>query len=224
MHLAALALLLFWPEAQRMVPSREALSTFSLSEPPPPQPPPPPAPRHGEPRAAQAEGAAGKKAAPRPAIAKAIPIIQPSVSQPPQPASGDDASRGAALAGAGPGAGGQGNGPGGGGTGGDGDGGGVAEPAEWIGGEIRKASDYPRRARTAGLQGTVETEIAVGANGRPTGCSIVRSSGSPELDQTTCQLIMRRFRFRPARDRLGRAIPDIVGYDHAWIFERGGEE
>lgn len=224
LHLAAFGLLLLWPQAQRLVPSREALSTFSLSEPPPPpKPPPPPAPKAGKPRAAEAAGAAGKKANPSPVIAKAIPVVQPTVSPPPQPASGSDASRGAAVAGVGPGAGGQANGPGGGGTGGDGDGGGAADPAEWIGGEIRN-SDYPRGARAARAEGTTETEIAVGANGRPTGCTIVRSSRSPELDQTTCRLIMSRFRFRPARDRLGRAIPDIVGYEQEWKFERGGEE
>jgi protein TonB len=215
-------LLLFWPQARLLVPSREALTSFSFTDPPPPTPPPPPAAKPGKPRAAQAEGAAGKKATPSPVIAKAIPIVQPSDTPPSEPASGDDASRGAALAGAGPGAGGQGSGPGGGGTGGDGAGGGAAEPAEWVGGEIRD-SDYPRRARSAGLQGTVETEIAVAANGRPSGCSIVRSSGSAELDQATCRLIMRRFRFRPARDRLGRAIPDIVGYDQEWRREQGGE-
>lgn len=224
MHLAALVLLLFWPEAKLPVPSRQAVSTFSLSQPPPPpKPPPPPAPKPGKPSAAETAGTPGKKATPSPVIAKAIPIVQPSATPPPQPATGDDASRGAALAGAGPGAGGQGSGPGGGGTGGEGGGRGAAQPAEWIGGEIRD-SDYPRGARAAGAQGTTETEIAVGANGRPTACTILRSSRSPELDQATCRLIMRRFRFRPARDHLGRAIPDLVGYEQEWNLEQGGEE
>ena len=44
--------------------------------------------------------------------------------------------------------------------------------------------------------------------GASSGCEVVKSSGSAELDGTTCRLIERRFRYRPARDAQGRAIAE----------------
>jgi protein TonB len=40
--------------------------------------------------------------------------------------------------------------------------------------------------------------VTVGSDGRVTDCQVTSSSGSQELDQTTCTLITRRARFRPA--------------------------
>jgi len=153
-------------------------------------------------------------------LAAAIPVREPVITAAPRPAAGEQTRSGAALVGTGPGAGSGGSGPGGGGSG---NGGGGARlggtPAEWTGGEIKR-SDYPKAAREAGLQGTTETEITVGEKGRATGCRVTRTSGSPLLDQTTCRLILRRFRFRPARDRYGRTIVDTIGYDQEWVFTR----
>jgi protein TonB len=41
-------------------------------------------------------------------------------------------------------------------------------------------------------------------DGRVGGCTVVRSSGHASLDETTCRLIERRFRYRPALDASGR--------------------
>ena len=53
-------------------------------------------------------------------------------------------------------------------------------------------------------------------DGRATNCRITDSSGSPELDDTTCRLIEQRFRFRPSQDRNGRPVRSRIVQDHYW--------
>lgn len=115
------------------------------------------------------------------------------------------------------------NGTGGGGTGGAGSGLGSAGAgvgslrpvvaARWRGGEIAPR-DYPRSAR--GAQGIVTARVAVGVDGRVTGCSVARSSGNAILDSTTCRLIRERFRFTPARNAQGEAVPGEYGWQQRW--------
>jgi periplasmic protein TonB len=113
----------------------------------------------------------------------------------------------------GTGSGGRGTGPGGGGDG-DGDGRGLTPPRR-IRGEIGDR-DYPRGAGESGIGGMVSVIYAVEPDGRATHCEITRSSGSPELDSTTCRLIEQRFRFRPSQDRRGRPVRSRIVQDHYW--------
>lgn len=111
---------------------------------------------------------------------------------------------------------------GGGGPGGPGNGTGQGEGGtdlEQIAGEI-KVSDYPRAERRAGISGRVEFRFMVGVTGRVTECTITRSSGNAELDATTCRLVMKRFRYRPATNAAGYAIPAEVDGDHLWTTNR----
>lgn len=223
LHLAALALLLAWPETQGRIQPHEALTTIAFPRPSPTPTPKPPAPAPTsveKPRPARPSGPAAALATPVPVLAKALPIAKPSIAPELDLANGSDARLGGGEAGPGRGAGGSGSGPGGGGPGGEGDGG--SDPA-WIGGAIRN-SDYPREARRSGAEGTVETEIAVDAKGRPSGCTVIASSGSAVLDEATCRLILHRFRFAPARDAAGRAMPGTAFYDQEWHFRRVGAE
>ena len=128
---------------------------------------------------------------------------------------------GAALQpGLGSGAGGQGSGTGS-GTGGNGPGGGSGSgdgggsDAEWTGGKI-KNGDYPKALREAHVSGTTVTEISVSPAGRPSACRVIQTSGSRELDAATCQLIMQRFKFKPARNAAGQAISGAVEYEQEW--------
>jgi protein TonB len=52
-------------------------------------------------------------------------------------------------------------------------------------------------------EGTVGVAVTIGANGRVTGCSVTRSSGSERLDSAACQGMQRYARFNPAKDRNG---------------------
>jgi len=73
-------------------------------------------------------------------------------------------------------------------------------------------ADYPDAARAAGEHGRVDTALAIGANGRVTGCTVLRSSGSAALDSATCRILRSRARYTPARDAAGAPVP---GYDIA---------
>ena len=72
------------------------------------------------------------------------------------------------------------------------------------------SDDYPPSALRNEEQGTVRVRLTVDASGRVTGCSVTASSGSSQLDQTTCRLLQRRARFTPARDNTGQPIGDTV--------------
>lgn len=70
--------------------------------------------------------------------------------------------------------------------------------------------DYPAEAIRNREQGAVAFRLTIGADGRPTGCSVTGSSGSAALDSTTCRLMMARPRFAPARDSSGKAVADTA--------------
>ncbi|WP_445326768.1 energy transducer TonB [Sphingobium sp. AN558] len=68
------------------------------------------------------------------------------------------------------------------------------------------ASDYPDRARRQGMRGDVTFALDISAQGCPTKCTIVISSGYRLLDETTCQIMSERARFKPKLDESGRAM------------------
>jgi periplasmic protein TonB len=204
----------------------EAIRLIDLAPPPPPAAETIPPPERERSRRPEGAAAPANVESRRTDIVAPEPVIPP----PPQPVaaadradSGADRTAGAAETpgpgtgsggiGTGTGSGGRGTGPGGGGDG-DGAGGGLTPPRR-IRGSIRD-SDYPRAAGEAGIGGMVSVIYAVEPDGRATHCEITRSSGSRELDSTTCRLIEQRFRFRPSRDRAGRPIRSRIVQDHYW--------
>jgi len=155
-----------------------------------------------------------------PTVAPLMP--QPIVTAPVADTGADPSAGSADVPGPGTGSGGEGDGTGSGGRGtgpgggGDGDGGGGGySPPRRIRGSIGDR-DYPPGAGEAGVGGTVSVIYAVETDGRATDCRITSSSGSDELDETTCRLIEQRFRFRPSRDRAGRPVRSRIVQDHYW--------
>jgi len=207
---------------------REQLTVFGVLPPPPPPPEVRPPPRRIVPPPRPAERQAGGGSAPNirstPTEIQAPPPLLPRptpVVATPAPAQGTDPTAGLApVRGPGNGAGGFGNGTGGGignGAGpGEGGGAGGGTPPRRLSGRLRD-SDYPRGLGEAGIEGTVSVEYRVELDGRVTDCVITRSSGSRLLDETTCDLIERRFRYRPARDRAGRPVVSYIVENHSWI-------
>jgi TonB family protein len=63
--------------------------------------------------------------------------------------------------------------------------------------------DYPARALRDREQGVVTARFQVDDTGRVSGCTVIVSSGSRLLDDQTCNLITRRFRYEPARSAAG---------------------
>jgi len=90
-------------------------------------------------------------------------------------------------------------------------------PPRRIGGRVTDR-DYPRGLSEAGISGTVSVRYRVGVDGRVSNCLVTHSSGSDALDTLTCQLIERRFRFRPSRDEEGHTVPSIIVENHSWII------
>jgi protein TonB len=72
-------------------------------------------------------------------------------------------------------------------------------PGSWA-----NANDYPSRALREEKEGVTRFSVQIDANGRVTSCNVTGSSGTPELDSTTCSLIQRRARFNPATDGEGK--------------------
>jgi protein TonB len=212
----------------------EGLKLFDVVEEPPP--PVTPAQPHEtrqkrKPKPKDPEGAASPPnkqntpteiVAPKPEIPVRSPIdAAPIAGQGTAPAAGA-----AQVVGPGTGRGGQGVGLGSGisgnGTGGGG-GGGLAVHSRWISGRIHD-SDYPASAVRARQSGTVGLRFVVGPSGRVDRCTVTRSSGSGALDETTCRLILSRFRYRPARDFTGRPIAETIRGEHEWAFSAGRDE
>lgn len=76
-------------------------------------------------------------------------------------------------------------------------------------GDVRglfSTDDYPSRALRNEEQGTVRARLTIDSRGRVSGCTITQSSGSAELDSTTCRLLERRARFDPATDSSGNKV------------------
>jgi protein TonB len=81
--------------------------------------------------------------------------------------------------------------------------------------------DYPASAIRNEEQGTTRFLLQVGADGKVTGCTVTRSSGSAALDSTACRLMRSRARFTPARDGNGSPTADSVANAIHWVLPAG---
>jgi periplasmic protein TonB len=149
------------------------------------------------------------RAAEEPAI-----VLAERESLPRLPGKGADTSAGSAEAGTGQGAGGTGEGRGSGGSG-AGRGSGVASPPVRIAGALRDR-DYPREAERMRAGGTVWIGFRVRTDGRVDRCTVEQSSGYVSLDDLTCRLVERRFRFRPALDAAGQPVETRLRTSFTW--------
>lgn len=196
----------------------DELKIFDVPQEPPPLPIEEPAPAQ---KAAEAdEGAASPpnlkaKASPVVAPPPVIPLeVPPPIVAAPTPKLGNETSAGAStVAGPGTGSGGLGTGTGSGGAGNGAGGGGVR--ARLVRGQLSGA-DYPRAARRAGIGGVVLTRYDIGPDGRVHRCTVTGSSGNAQLDEATCRLVKRRYRYQPARDANGEAVWDAIVDRHNW--------
>lgn len=200
------------------------LKVFDLPEPPPPPLPKPRPAERPSPAPEAAASPADLKADPTPVVAPPAMIEVPSpIVAAPEPLpvpDGNEADAGSSTReGPGSGAGGEGAGRGSGGQG-SGTGGGGATRAQRVSGSLLD-SDYPRQALRMGIEGSVRVRFTVTEDGRVTRCTILETSGFALLDQTTCRLAERRFRYRPALDASGRPVPqdEVRTYDW-WLPER----
>lgn len=219
--LAALVLgLAFEPP---VIAPRTALQTILPTRSATPQPTPTPEPEKAVRSAPRDRPApAGRRNNAAPVVAPPVP---PLIEPPPVPAAptvgtGSAARSGASDRGTGPGAGGMGNGTGGGGSGGVGSGGaGGDASAATLPRQVAGKLHYweiPQELRRARAGGVIRLRYRIGIDGRVSGCTVLISSGYPDFDRATCDRITERFRFRPALDAQGRAVPYIMTEIHGW--------
>lgn len=75
--------------------------------------------------------------------------------------------------------------------------------------------DYPDASRRAEEQGVTRVQYTVATDGRAMNCKVTASSGSPRLDDATCKIIERRFRFNPAT-RDGKPVEETKTQPVRW--------
>jgi protein TonB len=93
-------------------------------------------------------------------------------------------------------------------------------PARPIGpfNELFSTDDYPSGALRNNASGTSAYLLTVAPDGTVAGCAITTTSGSSELDTTTCELLSRRARFEPARDEDGQPVTGSYRGRFTWAI------
>jgi TonB family protein len=61
--------------------------------------------------------------------------------------------------------------------------------------------------------------VSVDADGHITDCRILTSSGSPILDQGTCDLVRKRGQFNPATDEKGKRVAGTYSLATRWVLQ-----
>lgn len=75
--------------------------------------------------------------------------------------------------------------------------------------------DYPEASRRAEEEGVARASFVIGTDGRVGSCTVTQSSGSARLDDATCKIIMRRWRFNPAT-RDGQPVTETKSQPVRW--------
>lgn len=89
----------------------------------------------------------------------------------------------------------------------------TGNPGYWV-----TTNDYPSRALREEREGTVAFRVLVKPDGLVGQCAITASSGSPDLDATTCALVSRRAQFKPALDDNGKPTTGTFASRVRWII------
>lgn len=91
----------------------------------------------------------------------------------------------------------------------------AAQPVKFLFGTITDY-DYPVEAQRKGMAGTVAITLTVEPDARISKCSITTSSGHDLLDEETCKIAARRFRFAAAKDAAGKPIQGSFSRTITW--------
>ena len=75
--------------------------------------------------------------------------------------------------------------------------------------------DFPDASRRAEEAGVTRVSYTVDVDGKVSACNVTQSSGFPRLDDATCKIIMRRFRFNPAT-RDGKPVQETKTQPVRW--------
>lgn len=90
----------------------------------------------------------------------------------------------------------------------------VGSPGDWL-----RPGDYPTNSASKGEQALIHFRLMVDAEGKPTQCAIQTATQTPQIKALTCQLMMKRARFTPARDQSGAAVASYYVNLALWVVE-----
>jgi TonB family protein len=90
-------------------------------------------------------------------------------------------------------------------------------------GSLITAADYPAGAMQHGIAGHVGFRLRVDATGKPDGCVVSHTSGSADLDNATCDLMLARARFKPALGPNGPPLRGDYAASLAWTLDNEPE-
>jgi TonB family protein len=65
--------------------------------------------------------------------------------------------------------------------------------------------------------GVVAYQLVLDPEGLPTECRVIESSGHADLDALTCDILMKRARFSPARDENNNALGSWYRGRMRWV-------
>jgi Gram-negative bacterial TonB protein C-terminal len=89
----------------------------------------------------------------------------------------------------------------------------INSPGRWV-----TDADYPRAARRDHRQALTSFRLLVDAKGVPSSCAIQLGLGGDEFRKITCDLLMKRARFKPALDRDGLPVAHYFLGRVNWAF------
>ena len=92
----------------------------------------------------------------------------------------------------------------------------VGSPGDWV-----TTSDYPSDALRFQITGVTAFRLYIDTAGKPSRCEIVQSSGFDVLDTATCELILARARFTPARNAAGMPAEGTYSNRVRWVTPEG---
>jgi hypothetical protein len=91
----------------------------------------------------------------------------------------------------------------------------AGDPAGWV-----TPDDYPASALRNNAQGITSFVLDVSSVGRVAQCTVTQSSGSPDLDETTCRVISERAVFVPGHDSQGNPVVGRYASRVKWVVPR----
>lgn len=81
---------------------------------------------------------------------------------------------------------------------------------------LLSSDDYPKAAMREEAEGTVRIRLDVDEEGKPAACTVELTSGYEVLDRQTCDLMLARAQFDPARDADGNPVTGSISRNFRW--------
>lgn len=89
----------------------------------------------------------------------------------------------------------------------------IGSPGQWA-----TSLDYPQAALLERKQAIVAFRLMVDAEGKPTSCALQRSYSGELFNTLTCNILMRRARFQPALDAMGKPVASYFISQVNWLM------